>query len=52
MVSEAEEERLRRLMAEGDKGEYRRSLTIILRAKARMVSSVTFLAAVVGKNLI
>jgi hypothetical protein len=32
-ISEAEEEGLRRLMTEGDKGEYRRSLAIILRAK-------------------
>ena len=33
VVSEGEEEGLRRLMAEGDKGEYRRSLAIILRAR-------------------
>jgi len=33
VISEAEEEGLRKLMAEGDKGEYRRSLAIILRAK-------------------
>jgi len=33
VISEAEEEGLRRLMAEGDKGEYRWSLAIILRAR-------------------
>jgi hypothetical protein len=36
VISGGEEEGLRRLMAEDDKGEYRRCLAILLRAKGHL----------------
>jgi transposase len=50
-ISEAEEEGLRKLMAEGDKGEYRRSLAIILRTKGAPSHAIAGMLGVTRRSV-
>lgn len=51
VISESEEEGLRRLMAEGDRGEYRRCLAVLLRVKGTPNQAIAGILGVTGRSV-